>query len=151
MVLNTVLLARHGGTFDPYPYILLNLLLSMGAALQAPVIMMSHNRLSQMDRLNAAHYYEVNLKAELEILALHTKLDELRELGGIVGPETRANRAAEATARPLSECFRSLSLIASGRQRDALDLREIKYINVPEQEMPQAAPGGQGRFAVWRQ
>ena len=75
-ILNTVLLAT--GAFDPYPYIFLNLLLSMLAALQAPVIMMSQNRQAARDRLDAAHDYEVNLKAEIEIMALHEKLDELR-------------------------------------------------------------------------
>jgi uncharacterized membrane protein len=66
-------------SFDPYPFILLNLLLSTLAALQAPVIMMSQNRQAAKDRLDAAHDYEVNLKAELEIMALHQKLDLLRE------------------------------------------------------------------------
>jgi uncharacterized membrane protein len=66
-------------TFDPYPYILLNLILSMLASLQAPVIMMSQNRQSAKDRLDATHDYQVNLKAELEILELHGKLDTLRE------------------------------------------------------------------------
>ena len=65
--------------FDPYPFILLNLFLSMLAAIQAPVIMMSQNRHSAQDRLAAEHDYEVNLKAELEIMALHHKLDDLRE------------------------------------------------------------------------
>ena len=65
--------------FDPFPYILLNLVLSCLAALQAPVIMMSQNRQSVHDRLDAQHDYEVNTKAELEIVALHEKLDELRE------------------------------------------------------------------------
>jgi len=65
--------------FDPYPFILLNLLLSCLAALQAPVIMMSQNRQAAKDRLDAQHDYEVNLKAEMEIVALHLKLDELRE------------------------------------------------------------------------
>ena len=64
--------------FDPYPFIFLNLLLSMLAAIQAPVIMMSQNRQSVKDRLNAAHDYEVNLKAEIEIMALHEKFDQLR-------------------------------------------------------------------------
>ena len=64
--------------FDPYPFILLNLVLSCLAALQAPVIMMSQNRQAAKDRLGAQQDYEVNLKAEMEILALHTKLDELR-------------------------------------------------------------------------
>ncbi len=77
--LNAYLLARNSQTFDPYPYILLNLFLSMLAAIQAPVILMSQNRQSIKDRLDAAHDYQVNLKAELEILSLHEKLDELRE------------------------------------------------------------------------
>lgn len=75
-IVNTVLLAT--GAFDPYPYVFLNLILSMLAALQAPVIMMSQNRQAERDRLDAAHDYEVNLKAEIEIMALHEKLDELR-------------------------------------------------------------------------
>jgi len=77
--LNAFLLASRGRTFDPYPYILLNLFLSMLAAIQAPVILMSQNRHSERDRLNAQHDYEVNLKAELDIMLLHEKLDLLRE------------------------------------------------------------------------
>ncbi len=65
--------------FDPYPFIFLNLLLSCLAALQAPVIMMSQNRQTARDRLQAEHDYEVNLKAELEIEGLHQKMDGLRE------------------------------------------------------------------------
>jgi uncharacterized membrane protein/uncharacterized membrane protein YeaQ/YmgE (transglycosylase-associated protein family) len=65
--------------FDPYPFILLNLVLSCIAAVQAPVILMSQNRQAERDRLHARLDYEVNLKAEMEILALHEKLDELRE------------------------------------------------------------------------
>ena len=65
--------------FDPYPFILLNLVLSCLAAVQAPVILMSQNRQAAKDRLDARLDYEVNLKAELEILALHEKLDLLRE------------------------------------------------------------------------
>ena len=76
---NSFLLAQHGNAFDPYPYILLNLFLSMLASIQAPVILMSQNRQSQKDRINAAHDYEVNLKAELEIMMLHEKVDLLRE------------------------------------------------------------------------
>ena len=77
--LNAYLLASRGRTFDPYPFILLNLFLSMLAAIQAPVILMSQNRHSERDRANAEHDYEVNLKAELDIMLLHKKLDELRE------------------------------------------------------------------------
>ncbi|RZT97676.1 DUF1003 domain-containing protein [Rivibacter subsaxonicus] len=77
--LNAFLLMNHGKTFDPYPYILLNLFLSMLAAIQAPIILMSQNRQSEKDRLTTAHDYEVNLKAELEIMLLHQKIDALRE------------------------------------------------------------------------
>lgn len=76
-IFNSALLPS-GTAFDPYPYIFLNLMLSMLAAIQAPIIMMSQNRQAQKDRLNARHDYEVNLKAELDIMALHDKLDELR-------------------------------------------------------------------------
>jgi uncharacterized membrane protein len=71
--------ALMGKPFDPYPFILLNLALSCVAALQAPIIMMSQNRQAARDRLDAQHDYEVNTKAELEIVALHAKLDELRD------------------------------------------------------------------------
>jgi CRP/FNR family transcriptional regulator, cyclic AMP receptor protein len=65
--------------FDPYPYILLNLFLSMIASVQAPVIMMSQNRLSSKDRLKSDLDYEVNLKAELEVAHLHRKVDHIYE------------------------------------------------------------------------
>jgi uncharacterized membrane protein len=79
VLLNVFLLMNRGKTFDPYPFILLNLFLSMLAAIQAPVILMSQNRHSERDRLHAEHDYEVNLKAELEIMLLHEKIDSLRE------------------------------------------------------------------------
>ena len=79
VVLNSYVLARYRDAFDPYPYILLNLFLSMLAAIQAPIILMSQNRQAQKDRISAEHDYEVNLKAELEIMLLHDKLDLLRE------------------------------------------------------------------------
>lgn len=78
VLVNAILLASRGSTFDPYPYILLNLFLSMLAAIQAPIILMSQNRHSERDRLHAEHDYEVNLKAELEIMLLHDKIDGLR-------------------------------------------------------------------------
>ena len=78
VILNTVILARYAGGFDPYPYIFLNLILSMVAALQAPVILMSQNRQAARDRLAAGLDYEINLKAEIEIMALHDKLDRIR-------------------------------------------------------------------------
>ena len=77
VVLNTIILASKA--FDAYPYILLNLFLSMLAALQAPVIMMSQNRQSAKDRLKADLDYEVNMKAELEVAQLHRKIDRLTE------------------------------------------------------------------------
>ena len=79
VILNSWVLAKRGKSFDPYPYILLNLILSMLAAIQAPIILMSQNRQSEKDRENAEHDYEVNLKAELEIMLLHDKIDLLRE------------------------------------------------------------------------
>jgi uncharacterized membrane protein len=63
--------------FDAYPYILLNLVLASLTVLQAPLIMMSQNRQAVRDRQDALHDYEVNTKAELEILALHAKIDDL--------------------------------------------------------------------------
>jgi uncharacterized membrane protein len=74
--LNVVVLAQHA--FDPYPFIFLNLLLSMLAALQAPIIMMSQNRQAAKDRLAAALDYEVNIKAETAIAELHDKVDRLQ-------------------------------------------------------------------------
>ncbi|MHA6723532.1 DUF1003 domain-containing protein [Sphingomonas sp. RS2018] len=75
MLLNTDVLAHFGMAFDPYPYIFLNLMLSTLAAVQAPVIMMSQNRQSAKDRVAASLDYETNLRAELDILRLHHKLD----------------------------------------------------------------------------
>jgi uncharacterized membrane protein len=72
-VINTIILTTHA--FDPYPFIFLNLVLSMIAAIQAPIIMMSQNRQAERDRFEAAKDYEVNLKAELEVLSLHQKID----------------------------------------------------------------------------
>lgn len=74
--LNTFILLNRA--FDPYPYIFLNLVLSTIAAVQAPLIMMSQNRQTTKDRLVAQHDYEVNMKAELEIMSLHEKMDDLR-------------------------------------------------------------------------
>lgn len=76
MILNTDILSMFNMTFDPYPYIFLNLMLSTVAAVQAPIIMMSQNRQSAKDRIAASLDYEVNLRAELEIMRLHEKLDQ---------------------------------------------------------------------------
>jgi uncharacterized membrane protein len=65
--------------WDPYPFILLNLMLSFQAAYTAPAIMMSQNRLSEIDRQQASNDFEVNVKAELEIELLHQKIDLLKE------------------------------------------------------------------------
>ena len=73
---SSALLARH---FDPFPYILLNLVLSMLAAIQAPVIMMSQNRQAAKDRLKSDLDFEVNLKAEMEVAHLHRKIDHIYE------------------------------------------------------------------------
>lgn len=75
VAVNTIALLRQ--PFDPYPYILLNLVLSCLAAIQAPVIMMSQNRQDAKDRLRSEHDYQLNLKAELEIRHLNEKMDLL--------------------------------------------------------------------------
>nr|WP_262374972.1 DUF1003 domain-containing protein [Pseudomonas sp. WS 5019] len=76
MLLNTDVLSHFGMVFDPYPYIFLNLMLSTVAAIQAPIIMMSQNRQATKDRLAARLDFEVNLRAELEIMRLHEKIDQ---------------------------------------------------------------------------
>ena len=91
--------------FDPYPYILLNLCLSCLAALQAPVIMMSQNRLAQKDRLMASHDYEVNLRAEMEIQSLHARFDDLRDRdwAALVAIQQRQIELLESIVRSLAE------------------------------------------------
>jgi len=75
IAMNTLILVYR--PFDPYPFILLNLVLSALAAIQAPVIIMSQNRQEERDRMNAEHDYRVNLNAEMEIHQLHRKIDHL--------------------------------------------------------------------------
>ncbi|MES2676707.1 MAG: DUF1003 domain-containing protein [Pseudomonadota bacterium] len=75
IVINTIFLMQK--SFDPYPFILLNLILSCLAAIQAPIIMMSQNRKEDRDRKRSEHDYKINLKAELEIRLLHEKVDHL--------------------------------------------------------------------------
>jgi uncharacterized membrane protein len=70
---------NNANSWDPYPYILLNLMLSFQAAYTAPAIMMSQNRLSEIDRQQASNDFEVNVKAELEIELLHQKIDMMKE------------------------------------------------------------------------
>ena len=108
MGLNTWLLASRA--FDPYPYILLNLVLSCLAAVQAPVIMMSQNRQEARDRLRAKNDYLVNLKAELEIRLLHEKLDHLlrhqwERLTGDPGDPDRADERAGRAGRSAGPAF----------------------------------------------
>jgi uncharacterized membrane protein len=79
VLINSPLAKTLGIVFDPYPFIFLNLILSMLAAIQAPVIMMSQNRAAAKDREEAEHDYAVNLRAELEILRLHDRLDALED------------------------------------------------------------------------
>jgi uncharacterized membrane protein len=102
ILLNSVFLVRSHGAFDPYPYIFLNLVLSMLAAIQAPVIMMSQNRQAAKDRLMAGHDYEVNLKAELEIMRLHEKLDQMRQdqLTRMIQCQEEQLRLIEAMIKP---------------------------------------------------
>jgi uncharacterized membrane protein len=92
--------------WDPYPFILLNLALSFQAAYTAPIIMMSQNRQSEIDRRAAQHDYDINLKAELEIELLHQKLDLLREkeiseLIGII--RTLQAALCDASGKPLAQ------------------------------------------------
>jgi CRP/FNR family transcriptional regulator, cyclic AMP receptor protein len=96
VVLNSVFLAKK--PIDAFPYILLNLFLSMIAALQAPVIMMSQNRQSIKDRLKADLDYKVNLRSELEVAELHRKLDHLTER--FEAATSRTKTASSATYQP---------------------------------------------------
>ncbi|MDZ7587891.1 MAG: DUF1003 domain-containing protein [Parasphingorhabdus sp.] len=100
MILNSTMLSRIGEAFDPYPFIFLNLMLSTLAAIQAPIIMMSQNRAAAKDRIAASHDYEVNLRAELDIIRLHQKMDELRdEKLAAIATDIVAIRAALAEAK----------------------------------------------------
>jgi uncharacterized membrane protein len=107
IILNGLAIIRH---WDPYPFILLNLVLSFQAAYTAPIIMMSQNRQSDIDRRHAEHDYRINVKAELEIELLHNKIDALREreilkliniiqrLSAHLAPELVATIEAEGSA-----------------------------------------------------
>ena len=87
-------LAPNKNEFDPYPFILMNLILSCIAALQAPIIMMSQNRQEEKDRQRSENDYLINLKAELEVRALHQKMDLLIEEQIKILFETQANQLA---------------------------------------------------------
>jgi uncharacterized membrane protein len=100
IIMNIIAYIDH---WDPYPFILLNLALSFQAAYSAPIIMMSQNRQSEIDRRNAEHDYQINVKAELEIELLHNKIDSLRDqeimkLINII--EDLSTRLADTGAQP---------------------------------------------------
>lgn len=99
--LNTMALPGYSKAFDPYPYIFLNLILSMVAALQAPIILMSQNRQAMRDRVAAGLDYEINLKAEIEIMALHEKFDRIRvdRLEELIGALQEQVRIATDSAK----------------------------------------------------
>ncbi len=90
--------ATNPGRVDPYPFILLNLMLSFQAAYTAPMIMMSQNRQSQIDRRRAIDDYDINRKAELEIETLHQKVDLLREqeIAALIAAVERLTKLLEA-------------------------------------------------------
>ena len=99
LILNSIAWMQH---WDPYPFILLNLVLSFQAAFTAPIIMMAQNRQSAIDRHRAELDYHVNLKAEFDITALHEKIDLLRQqdvtrLIGLLETLTKERLEAEAT------------------------------------------------------
>jgi len=103
MVLNVTAWVQE---WDPYPFILLNLALSFQAAYTAPIIMMSQNRQSEIDRQAAQHDYDVNIKAELEIELLHQKVDMLREkeISELIGIIRMLQGAlCDASGRPLAQ------------------------------------------------
>ena len=91
--------AASGRPFDPFPFILLNLVLSFQAAYTAPIIMMSQNRQSDIDWSRAIQDFEINRKAELEIEALHAKIDLLRERE-LASLAEAVNRLAALAAQP---------------------------------------------------
>jgi len=115
VTLNTVVLIMR--PFDPFPFILLNLFLSSLAAFQAPIIMMSQNRKEARDRLRAENDYKVNLKAEIEIRALHEKIDNLM------------NKQWE---RLLEIQQLQLDLMEENERTEEVDVVEVEVDDVPE-------------------
>ena len=102
-------MAPKGDNFDPYPFILMNLVLSCIAALQAPVIMMSQNRQEEKDRKRSENDYLINLKAELELRSLHQKMDML------IGDDVRAiGEVQQQQIRLLHALERKLALLSAG-------------------------------------
>lgn len=103
MFLNSIILARKA--FDPYPFILLNLVLSCLAAIQAPVIMMSQNRQAAKDRLKSDLDYEVNMKAELEVAHLHRKIDRVYEIIQAHWAEREQEKKVENRGKPANDYY----------------------------------------------
>ncbi|MGV3555128.1 MAG: DUF1003 domain-containing protein [Croceibacterium sp.] len=109
MVLNSrVLEAMGAGPFDPFPFILLNLVLSTLAAIQAPIILMSQNRQSAKDRVAARHDYEVNLRTQLEILRLSRRIDRFAHMLLRDGHDEADRREDELVDREIDEISREL-------------------------------------------
>lgn len=103
-------LAPKGDNFDPYPFILMNLVLSCIAALQAPVIMMSQNRQEEKDRKHSENDYLINLKAELELRSLHQKMDLLLQ------DEVRSiSEVQEKQFKLLTQLGQQMAKLAAGR------------------------------------
>jgi len=100
--LSVLLVATRGRSWDPYPFILLNLFLSMLAAIQAPVIMMSQNRQDSRDRLRSELDFEVNRRAESEIQALSRKLHYLTDVVGDIDDRLRGPNDARSSEDLLS-------------------------------------------------
>lgn len=100
-------------SFDPYPFILLNLILSCVAAIQAPIIIMSQNRVEEKDRRRGEHDYKVNLKAELEIRLLNEKIDHL-----IIHQYKRLLDIQQLQTDYLDDIFKN----TNGHKQEALDL-----------------------------
>lgn len=119
------------GAFDPYPFILLNLVLSCIAAIQAPIIMMSQKRQEQKDRMRSSNDYQVNLKAELEIRHLHEKIDHL-----ITRQWQRLAEIQQVQLEMLQETQRDQARRLAGAKTVAKKSRKSRE--------PAASPSGQG-------
>ena len=119
-------MAPKGDNFDPYPFILMNLVLSCIAALQAPVIMMSQNRQEEKDRKRSENDYLINLKAELELRSLHQKMDLLLQ------DEVRSiSEVQEKQFKLLGEMERQLSKLTSVRDKPS----PTKDVNDPKKDI----------------
>ncbi|MBK9420433.1 MAG: DUF1003 domain-containing protein [Flavobacteriales bacterium] len=119
-------MAPRGDNFDPYPFILMNLILSCVAALQAPVIMMSQNRQEEKDRKRSENDYLINLKAELELRSLHQKMDLLLQ------DEVRSiSEVQEKQFKLLGEMERQLSKLTAARDKPI----PKKDVNDPKKDL----------------